>query len=139
LVEALRKQSALWPLSEADYHHRALAMMDFNGQLFAQIYGLPSQDRAIALDDPPPIGVWTGSAQLILVSELEPSWRTTSDAVAAWLGWTLHCPVRIVKSVMPPNGIPMTLTEKSWLLWRNHFDEMTPVWVKRGVDITWIG
>lgn len=140
LVDALRGQSLQWPLAERSYHWRALSLMDFNARLWSEMYGLAEVDRVGEhLATGPDVAVWTGSARLADEPELEASWRTTSDAVAAWLGWRWRAPVMIVKSLAPPGAPVVALYERDGPLWFPHFDEMTRLFVGRGVRVWWSG
>jgi aspartokinase-like uncharacterized kinase len=138
-VDALRTMASRWPLGEVAFHWRALRLMDLNAGLVAEYYGLEAVDQLDWMDGDQGLAVWVGSESLKEVPELDPSWRTTSDTVAAWLSYRAKAAAAVVfKSVDPPAGQPMRLTRRNAAYWQLHFDPEVNKWLDR-VAIWWQG
>lgn len=139
VVEALRRQHRQWPVAEAFFHRRALAQMDDNAELCAQWTQFPTIADPAELQRVTAVAWWAGSARLADIAVLEPSWNTTSDAVASWLGWIAGAPVMLAKSVWPPGKNPWRLQLSRQSRWGYAVDASTPYWIGQGVAVWWVG
>jgi aspartokinase-like uncharacterized kinase len=136
-VDALRHLAQGWPLDEEFFHRWALEAMDANAAMVVTYFQLASIQR-LAEWHTNGLAVWSGSRALATVPELHPSWRTTSDTIAAWLGAQGDAPVIIVKALDPPCGAALHLTGGNRELWAPYFDEELAHWIDR-TTVWWSG
>ncbi|MCY0879342.1 MAG: hypothetical protein OWU84_10420 [Firmicutes bacterium] len=137
-VDGLRVLARGWPVDDRLFHPWALAIMDMNATLVAAHFGLATIERLDQWTAGAGIQVWVGAQRLAHIAELDASWRTTSDTVAAWLGYQLQAEVGVVKALPPPSAAPWRLTLENASLWRPHFDDALIEWVER-VPVWWSG
>ncbi len=106
LVEELRQQQRLWGYSDELAHRLALRLMDINAQQLASVC---PHGRLLSAWSPQLCKQHVGELEILECGEwaageevFEPSWRTTSDSVAAEIaGRTGATELVVLKSALP--------------------------------------
>lgn len=112
-ADAVRDAQRLRPFSDAAAHHMALLAMQQYGLLLADlkpallpVHNAPALRIALRSGQTP---IWLPATMALAATDIEQSWRVTSDSLALWLARRLNAErLVLVKSVAPPPAATLT-------------------------------